>query len=169
MAVDSLPESVMRRGEVSRAMIISLLLAGLVLWPIVRRPLPDSFPHSTYPMFSENREPVADIELALGQDIDGADISLSPELIAGTEEVIVAGSLIRTTVRSGEARVVDLCHSIAARIADTDRSDIARPDIAAPQIVEVVIRTDRLDAVAWFAGDRTPLSSTVHGSCEVTR
>ena len=150
---------VLGRGERWRALALSVALVAIVIWPVVRRPPRDSFPHSTYPMFSENRAPVADIEVVVGRTLDGRDITLSPELIAGTEEVIVAGSLVRTSVRRGPDAASDLCHDVAQRIAGQ----------GPPDVDEVVVRTDRHDAIAWFQGDRAPLERTIHSSCQVVR
>lgn len=159
MAAEASSDDVMGRSEIWRAFVVATVLVALVVWPVLRRPLRDSFPHSTYPMFSENREPQADIELAVGRDADGADVTLSPELIAGTAEVIVAGSLVRRSVRRGGDSLTSLCASIVERVARDGRDEI----------VEIVIRTDRLDAVAWFTGNRDPVGRTVHTSCAVPR
>ncbi len=110
-------------------------------------------------MFSENRSPVADIDLVVGITAAGERTTLSPELIAGTEEVIVAGSLVRRSVAAGPDGASGLCREVARRLANVgDRAELA---------VQVV--TDRLDAVAWFAGDRTPLTTVTHTQCEVPR
>ena len=110
-------------------------------------------------MFSENRPPIADIELVVGIGANGADVTLTPELIAGTEEVIVAGSLVRSAVRNGEETTRELCRTVAARVATSNIGEVSH----------VEVRTDRFDAVAWFQGDRAQLSSTVHVACEVER
>jgi hypothetical protein len=144
------------------ALLLTASLVAVTLWPVVRRPLRDSFPHSTYPMFSELREPVANIDLVVGLTAAGDDVTLSPRLIAATEEVIVAGSLVRRTVRSGDAVTAELCDTVAERVAGE-----SSPEMSA--VAEIVVRTDRLDAIGWFAGDRTPLDTTIHARCPVRR
>ncbi|MFV1991864.1 MAG: hypothetical protein ACC652_14120, partial [Acidimicrobiales bacterium] len=111
----------------------------------------DSFPLSTYPMFSSSLAQTSDIELVIGQDAEGNRFSLSPRIIAGTDEVIQAGSYVRRQIRSGNAD--QLCNEALERI-DTN-SDI----------VAVLVVTERLDAIAWYAGDKTPLGTQVHATC----
>lgn len=141
-----------------RPVAVAVVILAVTLWPLVRRPLVDSFPHSTYPMFSENREPVADIEVVVGVDAEGRDVTLSPELIAGTEEVIVAGSRVRTAIARGDADTRSLCLAVAERVQRSRSGD---------EVATIAVRTDRYDAVAWFAGDTTPLSSVEHARCDV--
>jgi hypothetical protein len=138
--------------------IVSLVAIAAVIGPILRQPPQDSFPLSTYPMFSSLIEPVTAIDLAVGVDTNGADVRLSPELIAGTDEVIIAGSTLRQSVRAGTT--AELCVEIAQRVADQGDSSV----------VEIQIRTDTLDAIAWYAsgdGGREPVERIVRSVCEV--
>jgi len=80
--------------------LVSVFALAAMLGPALRRTPHDSFPLSTYPMFSSLIEPVATVQLAVGLDSDRNDITLSPELIAGTDEVIVAGSTLRQAKRN---------------------------------------------------------------------
>jgi hypothetical protein len=148
------------RGAVRRARVVGVamlvVVAIAVLWPAVRRPPQDSFPLSTYPMFSFPLDPVADIDLVVGVDAAGADIRLSPESIAGTDEVIQAGGAVARAVAGRGDDPAALCQRVADRLVGED-----------PVAVEV--RTDRYDAIAWFRGDRDPLERTVHARCEVPR
>ncbi len=116
---------------------------------------PDSYPLSTYPMFSRAIDPVVELPLAAGLTAAGTRVELSPELIAGTDEVIVAGGTVRAAVRRGTA--AELCARIAARIVDSDRDDTAR----------VTVLTERIDAIAHYTDDVVPEATTVHATCDV--
>lgn len=131
-----------------------LVLASPALLPDRR----DSFPLSTFPMFSSLIEPVVEIDYAVGLDRDGNDATLDPETIAGTDEIIIAGSILSQAVNAGEVALAPLCEAIATRISSSSR---------ASEIVGVEIRTDRLDAVAHFGGDHSPLTRTPHWTCDV--
>jgi len=148
------------RGAVRRAraagMLVLLVVAAAVLWPVIRRPPQDSFPLSTYPMFSFPLEPVAEMDLVVGVDADGDDVRLSPESIAGTDEVIQAGGAVARAVAGQGDDPGALCRRVAARLVGDD-----------PVAVEV--RTDLYDAIGWFRGAREPLERTVHARCEVPR
>jgi hypothetical protein len=148
------------RGAVRRARLVGVtvvvLVAAAVLWPVVRRPPQDSFPLSTYPMFSFQLEPVADVDLVVGLDAEGRDVRLSPESIAGTDEVIQAGAAVAQAVAGRGDDPVSLCRRVADRLVGDD-----------PVAVEV--RTDRYDAIRWFRGDREPIERTVHARCGVPR
>ncbi len=138
--------------------IVTLVAVAAMIGPVLRQPPRDSFPLSTYPMFSSLIEPITAIDLAVGIDTNGDDVRLSPELIAGTDEVIIAGSTLRQAVRAGTA--ADLCAEIAQRVADHGDSSV----------VEIQIRTDTLDAISWYAsGDagRQPVERIVRSVCEV--
>jgi hypothetical protein len=150
-------------GAGARGVIVSVVLMGIALWPLVRRPLVDSFPHSTYPMFSQNLQPVSDVDLAIGIDTVGNLVTLNPDLIADTGEVIVAGSIVRQAVRSGDSATANLCESVARNVLD-DRSEEGP---AIETVTSIEIRTHTYDAVKWFAGDTTPLDVIVHTSCPV--
>ena len=147
------------RARQARAALVTVALVSLTVWPVLRRPPVDSFPHSTYPMFSENRSPVADIDLVVGFDDGDRKVTLSPELIAGTEEVIVAGSVVRQAVRGGPTQTERLCDAVADRVASMGPAEVVR----------LSVRTERYDAVAWFAGDREPMGITDHTTCDVDR
>jgi hypothetical protein len=135
---------------------VLVLVAAAVLWPVVRRPPQDSFPLSTYPMFSFPLEPVAEVDLVVGVDAAGGDVRLSPESIAGTDEVIQAGGAVARAVAGGGDDPMTFCRRVADRLVGDD-----------PVVVEV--RTDVYDAIGWFRGAREPLERTVHARCEVPR
>ena len=115
----------------------------------------DSFPLSTFPMFSSRRTSTERVDTAVAVLADGSVRRLSPERIGGTDEVILAGATVSRAVASGGA--AGLCAEIAARVAAGGPSGAVR--------VEVVSET--FDAVAWYDGRRDPLARTVHADCRV--
>jgi len=142
------------------AVAVTVVAAVAVLIPLVRDPGNDSFPLSTYPMFTSTREPVATIDVVAGVSAAGTDERLSPELIAGTDEVIQAAALVGRAVRAGPAGTARLCRDVAARVAEGS---------AGGDLVDIEVRTDAYDTVAWFRGQREPLQSRMHAHCQVPR
>lgn len=138
------------------ATVVSVLAVLVVASPVVHER--DSYPLSTYPMFSHDRGRVASIDTAVGVHADGTWERLNPNLIAGGIEVIHAAVTVTESVRRGDTPA--LCAEIAARVATSS----ARRDVVA---VEVVSETH--DVVAWFDGADVPVARTVHAECAVTR
>jgi hypothetical protein len=114
----------------------------------------DSFPLSTFPMFSDQRTSSETVDTAVAV-ADQREWRLDPERIAGTDEVILAAGTVSTAIYEGKAG--QLCAEIAWRVS--------RAGPSAATAVEVI--TERYDAVRWFAGDRTPLGRAVHARCPV--
>jgi hypothetical protein len=111
----------------------------------------DSFPLSTFPMFSAHIDRTQSIDAAEGLRADGTVIRLTPAQISGTTIVNQAASVVSSAI--GENRAPELCDAVAARIGtDTDAA-----------AVEIV--TERYDAVGWFDGQRTPVERIVHAHC----
>jgi len=138
------------------AVAVTVVAAAAVLIPLVRAPAQDSFPLSTYPMFTATREPVASVDVVAGVTAGGDDTRLSPDVIAGTDEVIQAAALVGRAVRAGPGQTGQLCRDVASRVGD-------------PAVVGIEVRTDAYDTVAWFRGHREPLESHLHARCEVPR
>ncbi|WP_437726722.1 hypothetical protein [Sorangium sp. So ce861] len=135
--------------------------AGLVLLmlaPLFRRPPVDSFPLSTYPMFSWGRHDArTTVERAVGVDSRGERRPIPPRLV-GSEEVLQAKATLAHSIRQGARAARALCRGVAARVAEDDRY---------ADVVKVEIRTDTFDAVAFFDGHETPIDSKLHASCKV--
>ncbi len=136
------------------AAAVSVLAVLAVLSPALHEE--DSYPLSTYPMFSHDRGRVATIPTAVGYRADGARVRLSPSIIGGGIEVIHAAVTVDESVRRGDTAA--LCAEIAARAAGA-RDDVVR--------IEVVSETH--DVLAWFDGEDVPQAVVVHATCEVTR
>jgi len=143
-------------GERTRAWAAVAAVVGVVgVVPLVTDR--DSFPLSTFPMFASRRSSAEQVTTAVAVADDGRVVRLSPERIAGTDEVIQAAATVRTAVQQGRAD--DLCAEIATRLAGADA------DSGVVVAVEVV--TERYDAPDWFAGRRDPLERVVHARCPV--
>jgi hypothetical protein len=136
---------------------VSLALAAAVIWPVLGDPRDDSFPLSTYPMFSGRQSPETDISHIVAFTAEGERSVLPPEAVAN-DEVVQAFETIRQAVAQGPAATRALCEDAAAWAAG-HREGVAR----------VVVVTDTYDAVAYFDGDKAPRGSTVHAECEVPR
>ncbi|MEN9803913.1 MAG: hypothetical protein RIS41_760 [Actinomycetota bacterium] len=114
----------------------------------------DSYPLSTYPMFSSRRTAVEPVHTAVLVGSDGEVDRLSPTQISGNDEVIIAAQLVyRAIGRDGGAT---LCDDIARRILDPRHEGAT---------IEIV--TEKYDAIAWYEGRRSPISRVVHSSCRV--
>jgi hypothetical protein len=133
-------------------------MLGLTLSPLLRSRASDSFPLSTYPMFSQGRrEPTAVVERAVGVTEGGARRPIPPRLV-GSDEVLQARAIVARTAARGAGAARALCKDIAARLPATEGfADVAW----------VELRTDTFDAVAFFAGREEPSASKVHARCKV--
>ena len=126
-----------------------------VLLPLVGDPRDDDFPFSTYPMFSGRQSSEATIAHAVVIDANGERSALPPVAVAN-DEVIQAFETLRQAVRQGPDATARLCAHAADWYAGGHEG---------PARVEIV--SDTYDAVAYFDGDKQPLATEVHASCEV--
>jgi hypothetical protein len=136
--------------------IITVVAVALVLSPALRSSPRDGFPLSNYPMFATDVGSTAVVDTAVGLRVDGSQVTLSPVLVTGTDEVILAASTVSNAVAGGPDRTSRLCAEIAGRVAGHR-----------PEVVQVRIATERLDAVAWFDGETTPDDVEVRATCPV--
>ncbi len=138
----------------NRRTLIPILVAIIVSIPAVGDLRSDSYPLSTYPMFSGNRPALADLVTVVGVNSDSSVVRLSPELIAGSDEPILASATVAQAIRSGTADV--LCVEVAARVRT-----------ARPELVEVLVRTERSDVVARIAEGAEPVAVFEHARCSI--
>ena len=139
---------------------MTLALSLAILLPAIRQPEGDSFPFSKYAVFSDDRGRTSTIATAIAVEADGGVLRLSPELISGTDETILATATVRRAVTAGDRALASLCEDIADRVAKSPRFEEA---------VSVQVVTERYDAVDYFANDRRePTGRTVHTDCDVT-
>jgi hypothetical protein len=139
----------MRRG-LGYAVLVVVVAA--LSWPVVRDH--DSFPLSTYPMFSDPLPRELWLTAAVGVEADGSVRRLSPAAIAGGQEPIHAVAVLDHAIEAGTAD--ELCTEIVDRLQQTDG------------LVAVEIVTERHDVVGWFEGNTEPMARNVFARCPVT-
>ena len=83
---------------------VSFVLLGATLSPLARHPDDDSFPLSTYPMFSHERPRELVMVHALGLDAQGERMPLPPMISAGNREVLQSMATLQQAVSAGRAR-----------------------------------------------------------------
>ena len=132
--------------------LISVAVLAAVLWPAISPGHDDGFPISNYPMFATARERHGRFHTAVGVTADGDEVLLGPWTIGGSDEPMHAMETVRFAVADDTTDA--LCVEIAQRL-DGPRTDIT----------SIEVRTDTMDAVAWFAGDEDPVASVVHSRC----
>ncbi len=132
----------MARCAVSAVMVLA------VAAPVVGSPYRDSFPLSTYPMFSTARPQRTTVNSAVGFDAAGAALTLRPGDIGGTREVIQAAATLSRAISRGEAG--DLCREVLS-------------NVPAAAVVEIV--TETYDVIAYFDESEAPLQRVVHARC----
>lgn len=118
--------------------------------PVVRAPSNDSFPLSTYPMFSLARPRQTTVSSAVAYDASANRLTLSPSVVGGTGEVIQAAGTVVQAINSGTAQ--QLCQEL---LADTPI-----------EVVAVEIVTETYDVIDYFDGNEDPLASVLHARCE---
>lgn len=143
----------MRRVQ---AYIVSVVFVIAVMLPVLGDPRSDSFPFSTYPMFSGLKDSMVSIDHVVGVAGDGSRTVLPPESVAN-DEVLQALAIIRRAVRQGPDATEKLCQQAALWAYESRWEKI--------ETVEVL--TDRFDALAYFDGDKSPMSSVLHARCVV--
>lgn len=124
------------------------LTAIIVLSPLARDPHSDTYPLSTYPMFASNRGDEHRIATVVEVLDDGTTARLSPEIIAGTDELVLTAVTVNRSVRNGETDA--LCDEAA------DRLGVGR-------LVRVQI--ERHDVIELIAHDAPPLGIEILAEC----
>lgn len=144
--------------------VLTVLLGLLIVSPLARDASWDSFPISSYPMFS--RGDLGSVrQLVHARLIDAAGESRpAPPSLIGSTEPMVAQSILVSHMRQGST--ADLCAGIAQRIRASKRQGVVA--------VEILLST--FDARRYFTredpqspGDeRAPLAREVLARCDVT-
>jgi hypothetical protein len=132
--------------------LVTLGVAVAVLAPAVVPHAADGFPISSYPMFTSDRGRVMALDTVVLVD-DGERTRLSPEVIGGTDEIVLAAVIVRDAISDGATGLQRLCREVADRV---DRAGT----------VEIVTETH--DTVALLQEDAEPLRVQVHHRCEAT-
>jgi hypothetical protein len=143
--------------RIGGALVVVLMLAPVVFDR-------DSFPLSTYPMYSSARPAVVAIPTAVGIDSSGAEHRLSLRLIGASDDPLIVAGELRTAM--ADDRADSRCREIAERVAHSrraeDRSDApARPS----DLVAVEVVMERHDVVAHVTGRPSLRSREVHATC----
>jgi hypothetical protein len=134
------------------AYVVSVTALALVFSPVLRPSQRDSYPLSTYPMFSYNRDRESALPTAVGVTFEGQVRRLSPELISGGYEPVRAFATVEASIDNGDT--AELCEEIAERTVKS------RDDLVAIEVV-----TEVHDVVAWFEGHKEPSQRIVHARC----
>jgi len=101
-------------------------------------------------MFSSRRTKTESVDTAVFVTESGSIFRLNPEIIAGTDEVILAAQTVSLSIANGTT--AQLCEEISDRF-DTNRAG------------QIEIVTEVFDALNWYANDKAPISRTVHATC----
>ncbi|MFO0692110.1 MAG: hypothetical protein U0230_01005 [Polyangiales bacterium] len=153
-----------RTGSPSIGLRLFVLVFGGLLLAAATAPLfrplgEDSFPFSTYPMFSAELPRIVSVTHAVGVDAEGRRTPLDPLVASGNREVLQTQAILERAVGSG--RALAQCEEIVRRVLDDS-------DLASVRTVEIA--TDTYDVVAYFEADsREPLERRLHMRCEVPR
>jgi hypothetical protein len=138
------------------ALIFSAVVIAATLSPALRDPPTDSFPLSSYPMFS-NVPKCAWLDVIVGFDAAGNEHRIPPRLVANLE-IMQAAQTIRLAVR--QRRAPQLCSEVAARVA-------ADPDFA--HVVRLEVQRRKFDPLTYFQSppDERVLDLRRPARCEV--
>jgi hypothetical protein len=118
----------------------------------------DDFPISTYPMFAVDRGARTAVSTAMGVTASGAEVRLSPRLLAGADEPILAVRTARVMVNRDPG---GWCAEVAGRVATDARATGPDP------VVTIRVVTETHDAVATLTEDAPPVGVLEHATCEV--
>jgi len=132
----------------SRALagVVSLVLIGATLSPLLRPPDQDDFPLSTYPMFAWKRPTQLTMSYALAVTPAGTR-AIAPRLV-GSAEVLQARATIERAVRQGRGELTTLCQRIAANVRGAPGHD---------DVTQIRIVTGTHDAIDFLVrGVRGP-------------
>ena len=141
---------------------VSLVLTVLVAMPAFSEPNQDSFPLSTFPMFSRaKRDPGLVVTQVLAVMPDGTREPLPPSLSTGNEEVIQALRMIRDEVYGGRERATVFCQDIATRVRSSN-------DEHWQQATTIEIVRSHFDTVAYFETGPEPVTRKALKRCAVT-
>ena len=141
-----------RSRRVATVFIIALCSAAA--YPVALPLTEDSFPLSTYPMFTSRRgKPLIHRAEALLES--GRSWIVPPELIAG-DEALQTKVMLRQAVQHKGRVLRDLCRRIAHGVGQV------RDDAEHVEIVGV-----RFEPVAYFTTGPQPVSRDVYAKCRV--
>lgn len=137
-----------------RIAVTAGVIAALVAPVVLDR---DSFPLSTYPMYSRTRGDAVTFATAQAVGADGTPSSLTLSVVGSSDDPLVVAGELRRAIRDGRAE--DRCVEIAERAAAW--SGLPGDAVA----IEVV--TERHDVVVRVEAGESLQERTVHARCEL--
>lgn len=139
-----------RRG---RALVTGLVVGALVS-PVVLDA--DSFPLSTYPMYSRVRGDEVTFVTAYGLDEEERSHRLSLGAIGDSDDPLIVAGELRAAISAGRAQ--ERCDEIARRAP----ASVDGHDLVALEIVD-----ERHDVLALAAGEPSLVDRRQHAVCDV--
>lgn len=133
-------------------LMIVLVVAALVAPAVLDR---DSFPLSTYPMYSRSRGEVVAIATANGVTESGDVLRLSLQTIGDIDDPLIVEALLRDAIAGGPDETETLCREIAGRVEPAAGFD------------RISLVTERHDVVDHASGQPSLVSREEHTSCRV--
>ena len=143
-------------GRRAWAYSVSLALVGAVLWPLQQNKPEDSFPLSTYPMFSRKRPTELSLDHVVA--VSAARQEAVPPKLVASGEVLQAKATITQKLRRGRRGAEDLCRQVADRLRGEEDWRWAN---------HVEVRSDRYLVLGYFSGAKKPIWSRVHARCDL--
>lgn len=139
--------------------LLTVVVLAAVVSPAIRDQ--DSYPLSTYPVYATARDRTGVLHTAVGIGADQQRHRLSLDVIAATDDPLIAEDRVADAVRDGRSE--SLCGEIAKRAVEAADRDRIPPTDA----IEIV--AEQLDFVLTIAEDAPALTTTVHARCELSR
>ncbi|MEE9149571.1 MAG: hypothetical protein V3U27_19495 [Candidatus Tectomicrobia bacterium] len=138
------------------------LVIGALLWPVSGLQKRDSFPLSTYPMFTRRRQRVVIYAvLGLGKSQDDVErVEAIPPRFIANNEVMQAVVTVRRAVRKGRAARRHFCQRVATAVAKA-------PDFSHVEALEIV--RDIYDPLRYFAADGERIERQRLERCRIVR
>jgi hypothetical protein len=136
--------------------MLTAVLSPLLLDP--QDPSQDSYPPSTYPMFSYDRDRTFDIIVAVARGPAGFEAPVPPVLVASAETMHAQKALMKAVYRG---RAKPMCREIAERVARAG----AAASLGAAREIAIVERT--VDVLDYLAGDELPSRTKVVARCPI--
>ncbi|MET0909935.1 MAG: hypothetical protein ABWZ99_10720 [Ilumatobacteraceae bacterium] len=131
----------------------SVAVIGLLLLPVaIDR---DSFPLSTYPMYSRARTSDVTIPTAVGIDDRGGEHRLTLQVIGASDDPLIVAGELRAAI--AQERADDRCRAIADRASASLAAEL--------DLVRIEVVMERHDVIAQVAGEPSLLARTVHAEC----
>jgi hypothetical protein len=141
-------------GRRARILITAGVVGALIAPVVLNR---DSFPLSTYPMYSRARGDAVTFATAQAVDASGMVATLTLGVIGDSDDPLIVAGELRDAIRDGRAQ--ERCMEIALRAAEWDGLP--------PGTATIDVVSERHDVVAQVEGVSSLLDRTVHASCPV--